>query len=82
MWAHPGLSHTRDTRAELYGPSQARDYLTVMAARPGWRDLFERTGAQTALVRSDSGLAQALLRDGWQASGSDAGYVLLHPAAG
>ncbi|WP_157581517.1 hypothetical protein [Phycicoccus sp. Root563] len=77
MWSHPDLAHTSDTRAELYGPAKARDYLTVIDARPGWEDPFDSVHPAAALVEERSGLATALQSRGWSVSGRDAGYVLL-----
>ena len=77
MWSHPDLHHTRDTRAELYGPAGARDYLTVINGSPGWQGPFDATRPAAALVEDGSGLAQVLWQRGWAVEGHDAGYVLL-----
>jgi hypothetical protein len=82
LWTHPGLVHVRDTRAELYGPEQARAFLDVMAARPGWERAFDAHRPGAALVAEDLPVARALQARGWAAAGRDHGYLLLLPAAG
>jgi hypothetical protein len=79
LWAHPDLVHVRDTRAELYGPEQARDYLDVMSARPGWERAFNAVPPAAALVDADLPLAQALQHQQWVIAGRDRGYLLLLP---
>ncbi len=82
LYAYPGLRPTADTRAELYGPQRSRDYLSVLAAQPGWEATFDAFGPSAALVDEDSPLARALRARGWRVVVTDAGYTLLEPAAG
>lgn len=83
MHSHPGLSHTSDTRAEIYGPERAQAYLRVLATDPGWRADFDAFNPGAALVGDTSALAQTLAEGGWRVRGRDAGYVLLErPASG
>ncbi|GAA4724969.1 hypothetical protein GCM10025782_23820 [Pedococcus ginsenosidimutans] len=77
MYSHPGLRHTADTRAEIYGPARARTYLRVLGARPGWERDFDAYGARAALVEREAPLVAALQARGWSSRGADAGYVLL-----
>jgi hypothetical protein len=80
MWSHPGLQHTADTRAELYGPAKARDYLTVVAGAPGWESRFDSVHPAVVVVEDGAGLVGVLEQQrGWQVVGRDAGYVLLAP---
>jgi hypothetical protein len=80
LWSFPGLRQTADTRAELYGPAQARTYLGVMGAEPGWQAGFDQHQPAAALVREDVPLATALQRDrGWTVAARDDGFVLLRP---
>jgi hypothetical protein len=79
MWSHPNLRQTRDTRAELYGPARARDYLRAMQAEPGWQEIVRRTQPGAALVQGDKPLVAALRGEGWTLLGHDRGYVLLEP---
>jgi hypothetical protein len=80
MFSYPELHQTADTRAELYGPAQARSYLRTMAARGNWQQSLEERGAGAALVNERVPLASALQREaGWRLVGRDHGYVLLLP---
>ena len=80
MYSHPGLRHTADTRAEIYGPARARAYLRVLGAQPGWERDFDAYGARAALVERDAPLVAALQARGWSNQGADAGYTLLEAA--
>ncbi|WP_406831821.1 hypothetical protein ABEG17_03100 [Pedococcus sp. KACC 23699] len=77
MWSHPELEHTADTRAELYGPAKARDYLAVIAAVPGWESRFDALHPTVVVVDEGAGLVGALERRGWRIAARDAGYALL-----
>ncbi len=81
MWSHPELAHTADTRAELYGPTKARDYLTVVAGAPGWESRFDALHPAAVVVDDAAGLVGALEQRGWQPVAHDAGYVLLTPGS-
>ncbi|SES43604.1 hypothetical protein SAMN05216199_3636 [Pedococcus cremeus] len=77
MYRYPGIAQTADTRVELYGPSSARDYLDVMAARRGWEQGLAHFAPAAAIVEQHLPLVDALRTNGWQERGRDAGYVLL-----
>jgi len=78
FWVDPGLRPVLDPRVEIYSPAHVRAFVSTMAARPGWRQFVNRTGAHYALVPSDSPIAAALVeRAGWSQIGKDAGFVLL-----
>jgi len=78
LWSAPGLRPVQDLRIEVYDPTYIRRLIEAMAAGPAWRGFIEETGATVGLLEEDSPLATALReRAGWQAVGSDAGYVLL-----
>ncbi|MFC8503760.1 hypothetical protein ACFUC1_15490 [Pedococcus sp. NPDC057267] len=79
MYSHPQLSHTADTRAEIYGPILARSYLDVMAARPGWEEDLEHFAPRAVILEKGLPVVDALRSRGWQVLGADAGYVLLEP---
>ncbi|MHB0869163.1 MAG: hypothetical protein ACYC5J_06865 [Chloroflexota bacterium] len=53
-----------DGRIDMYGPAIARDYLHVVSLRPDWRDVLDRYGVRTILIRKDSALSASLLADG------------------
>lgn len=80
MWSHPALEHTADTRAELYGPARARDYLTVVNGSPGWEGRFDALRPSVVVVDEGAGLVRALEGRGWRVAARDAGYALLTPA--
>lgn len=80
MYSHPNITHTADTRVELYGPQRARDYLDIMSARSGWEQHLARFAPAGALVEQQLPLVGALRARGWQVRGVDAGYVLLRPS--
>ena len=78
FWAEPGLRPVLDPRVEIFPPAHVRAFVSTMAARPGWRQFVDRTGARYALVPSDSPIAAALVeRAAWSQLGKDAGFVLL-----
>ena len=53
-------------------------YLNARGAKPGWTDFLQRTGAQAALVPTESAIADAMLRTlGWRSLGVNGDYVLL-----
>jgi len=55
-----------DTRNDLYGEDFVRDYLTVMKAQPGWREILERYGVIAAMVPPGSSISAGLASaPGW-----------------
>ena len=79
MWSHPDLGHTADTRWELYGAQQARDYLTTANAQPGWETGFDRFRPGAVVVEQDIPLVAALQHRGWTLADRSRGYALLLP---
>jgi hypothetical protein len=78
IWSEPGVRPVLDPRIEIYRPAHLREFVSTMAAGPGWRQFVARTGTRYALVRTDSPISSALVeRAGWSQLGKDAGYVLL-----
>jgi hypothetical protein len=84
LWSFPELEPTADTRAELYGPEQARSYLRDLRAEDGWQDsVITRHRPAAALLRADTPLATALAdQSGWTVVRRERGYVLLEPPTG
>lgn len=77
-WAHPHLTPVIDTRSETFGREAVEAWIDTEAARGGWEERFDATGARLALLEEKSALASALLgQRGWRTLGSDNGYVLL-----
>ena len=77
-WRHPGIQTVVDGFTDGYTPAAIGDYAAAHAVEAGWEDYVAQTGAESALLRLNSPLATALVdRLGWEAVGSDEGYVLL-----
>jgi hypothetical protein len=56
-----------DGRADVYGDQLVEESLKVHDANPGWRELLNKYGTRTVLVKPDSGLATSLRDEtGWQ----------------
>jgi hypothetical protein len=56
-----------DGRADVYGDKLVEESLQVHDANPGWREVLQRYGTRTVLVKPNSGLATSLREDsGWR----------------
>jgi hypothetical protein len=77
IWTTPGRPVFVDGRLFPYLPAVFADWSTLVNLGPGWRDLLERYGVTTVLLRPDRALAGALREDGWRVAGSDTRWVLL-----
>jgi hypothetical protein len=49
-----------DDRHDLYGSDRFREYLVLIQAEPGWRDVLEKWQIQTVVMQSDSTLVSLL----------------------
>lgn len=77
-YRHPDLVPVIDERTELYAVDYVEAYLNARGAKAGWTDFLQRTGAQAALVPTESAIADALPRTlGWRSLGVSGDYVLL-----
>jgi hypothetical protein len=54
-----------DGRSDFYGSQFMKQYLTLIQARPGWKEAARSFGFTHALVPGDSALKAALLDSGW-----------------
>jgi hypothetical protein len=54
-----------DGRSDFYGAAFLKQYLDLMSARPGWRDVVNSFHFTHALLPSDSPLLAALEQAGW-----------------
>jgi len=54
-----------DGRSDFYGAAFLKDYLVLMSARPGWRDMVASFRFTHALLPGDSALLAALEQAGW-----------------
>jgi hypothetical protein len=78
FWADPGVKPVLDPRIDVYSPAHVREFVSAMAAGPGWRQFVDRTRARYALLLAGSPIATALVeRAGWSQIGKDTGFVLL-----
>jgi hypothetical protein len=78
LYAAPHVQPIYDIRVESFTPHQVKDYIRIMSAEPGWRELLDRSGARAALVLADAPVRAALTEQaGWSEVGTDAGLVLL-----
>lgn len=77
MWHFPALRQTADTRWELYGASQAKGYLRVMSAEPGWEADLNALQPDVLLLRRGAPVAAIAEKAGWSVLGGDHGFVLL-----
>lgn len=74
---YPGYRVFIDGRADLYGDAMLDDFKTAIQLRPGWRDVLDRSQANTVLLPPTSALAQALsLAPGWQEQYRDSKAVV------
>lgn len=62
-----------DDRHDLYGSDRIRQYLILTQAEPGWQNILETWQIRTALLPSDSTLANLLreLPQGWRVAYED-----------
>jgi hypothetical protein len=66
-----------DGRSDFYGEELGKDYRTLMAASPGWRDVLERNHFEIALLPRDWPLGTILDREpGWARVHDDGVAVL------
>ena len=77
VWRHPDLEQYVDGLITPYSRAHLDDYLRAQNLAPGWYSVIRRSRAPVALLEAGSPLARALERRGWDASGPDAGFVLL-----
>jgi hypothetical protein len=78
LYTAPELSPAYDLRVESYTARQVEDFITVMAAEPGWSGYLRAHDVEAALLPEDSPLLDALVHQwSWRQLGSDAGYALV-----
>ncbi len=67
-----------DDRYELHKASLMADYLTLLDAGPGWREVLDRSGGDVLIWQTDKPLTQ-LVRDvaGWHPLWADADWTVL-----
>lgn len=65
-----------DDRAELYG-SFLRDFVDARDGKPAWGRFVDSTGAESAILRRDTALAQLLGERGWAEVDEEGPFILL-----
>jgi hypothetical protein len=81
LWAHPDLTPVADLRGEIYSHQYLASYRDALLAKPGWEAFVAETGAQVALLKKDSALADALEnRAGWTVVSNTKDFTLLKRA--
>jgi hypothetical protein len=79
-----GGPHTQvavDGRADRYGAPYLSEYMNMFALRGDWLQKFHRFHATDVVAARNGPLVYGLRSIGWHIVMSDAGYVLLEPAA-
>lgn len=66
IWTAPERKVYIDGRLIPYLPGVLRDFNTLVALGPGWRDILARDAVTSVLLRPDRPLAGALREDGWR----------------
>ena len=77
IWRAPATPVFIDGRLGLYRDRVLADYTTVLEAGPGWRDVLERRGVRSLLVRPTDPIAVRALELGWPVVTRSATYVLI-----
>lgn len=72
-----------DDRHDLYGSDRFRDYLVLIQAEPGWKDVLKKWPIKTFVLPADSTLANLLgqLPDEWTRVYEDKGAVVIEKRA-
>ncbi|MFB3778863.1 MAG: hypothetical protein ACE141_14690 [Bryobacteraceae bacterium] len=61
-----------DGRSDFYGPAFVREYLDVLALKPGWQRRLAEHGVDTVVLPAGAPLADALAQEGgWESSYRD-----------
>ena len=77
-WRHRNVVPVVDGMTDAYEVDHVAAYAAAGRLEPGWREFIGATGAQYALLMSDSRLAAALVeRHEWRDLVQESGYVLL-----
>jgi hypothetical protein len=78
----PNIVPVADLRGEIYSRAHLIAYRDALAARPGWRDFVQTTGARVALLDRDSALAEALSHEAdWTVIERSGPFLLLSRGA-
>jgi len=76
IWHMRGHPVFVDGRTDLFGDEILSDYLAIMSLKSNWVDILDEYQIKLILVKSDSSLARALQRTGWDIEYQDSEAVL------
>ena len=79
IWYHPGAPLVFiDTRYDMYGEALVNDYVTMVQAKPGWKELLKKYDIKTVFLRPKDPLVQILMQEpGWHVDFSDKKSVVI-----
>jgi len=77
IWRAPATPVFIDGRLNPYRPDVLRDYVTLIEAHPGWRDVVARRGIRWILVRPAQPIAVRARDLGWSVLARSPAFVLI-----
>ena len=77
IWRAPATPVFVDGRLGLYREPVLGDYMTILEAGPGWRDVIDRRGVKALLVRPNDPVAVRAQELGWPVVSRSPIYVLI-----
>ncbi|MBN1439565.1 MAG: hypothetical protein JW929_09160 [Anaerolineales bacterium] len=77
LWYLPGIPVFVDGRTDLYDDEILSQYLTVIHAREGWREIMEQWRIEVVFVEVTAPIRQVLLSEGWTVLYQDDKAVIL-----
>ncbi|MGA8248441.1 MAG: hypothetical protein WB797_16165 [Nocardioides sp.] len=78
MWRYPQLDLVMHGYGDTFTTAELTRNQDLVVLAPGWEDSLRATGARVAVLRSSSGLADALVtREGWRVVHDAGAYVML-----
>lgn len=77
IWSSPATPVFIDGRLIPYRPTVVGDYVSILEARPGWRELVARRGIREMLVRADAPVSVRARDLGWPVRAVDDAAVLI-----
>jgi hypothetical protein len=80
LWAVPARTVFIDGRTDLFGDEILGQYLTVVEAQAGWRDILSTWEIRAVFLEPNAPILQILLSEGWRIGFRDSqAVVLLYP---
>jgi hypothetical protein len=82
LWQLPDSPVFVDGRTDLYNDEILDQYLTVIRAQEGWRDILERWQIHVVFIEPSTPILQLLAAEGWTVYYEDSqAVILIHPAS-